>query len=62
MRFTLEGMETVENADFEKPKFSVRMIISFSGHEKKANLKIEGSFGKDFVLVSDICSEIRCDD
>lgn len=55
-------METVENADFEKPNFSMRVVISFSGHEKKANLKIEGSFGKDFVLVSDIGSEIGCDD
>lgn len=51
----------VKNADFEKPKFSMRMIISFSGHEGKANLKIEGSLGKDFVLASDVGSEIGYD-
>lgn len=39
----------------------MRMIISFSAHEKKANLKIEGSCGKDFVLASDVGSEIECD-
>lgn len=39
----------------------MRMIISFSGHEKKENLKIEESCGKDFVLASVVGSEIGCD-
>ena len=45
MGFSLEGAGIIENADFAKPQFSMRMTISFCESEKKAYLRIEGSCG-----------------